>query len=306
MSSKMSSQQSYFRTPYVPIWFTGADTLSFLQGLVTRDLTELSERSAAYSLLLSPQSRYLFDMFIVQTGTQLLVLVLAERYPAFLTLLSSYRLRAAVEWVVSDADICLAIPDHTWKHCQYELKAQKITLKLIFSDPRIPHFMHYILISHTDAERLHHHIRPLEALKRYEYAHGLPCEGADKLVDKTVPFDVNLDLLSAFSWGKGCYPGQQLITRTKHTGVVHRRLFPALLLTGEAEGVMPSHVVEFQGQPIGKVMSSLGRIVHLKLDVNALSRILASKNPVQCGSQQYMPYVPHWLGARLQESTVTA
>lgn len=45
------------------------------------------------------------------------------------------------------------------------------------------------------------------------------------LVDK-IPFQYNLDLLNGISFKKGCYLGQELISRAFHTGIVRRRVFP--------------------------------------------------------------------------------
>ena len=58
---------------------------------------------------------------------------------------------------------------------------------------------------------------------RYRMVHGLP-EGPE--IVGRVPLEANLDLLGYISFKKGCYVGQELIARTKHTGLVRKRLLP--------------------------------------------------------------------------------
>ena len=51
----------------------GADTRTFLQGLVTADVDHLSESRALYAGLLTPQGKILFDFFLVQRGEEIFV-----------------------------------------------------------------------------------------------------------------------------------------------------------------------------------------------------------------------------------------
>jgi folate-binding protein YgfZ len=52
---------------------------------------------------------------------------------------------------------------------------------------------------------------------------GIPAIGA-LLVEHFVPQMLNLDLLDALSFDKGCYPGQEVIARVHHLGSVKRRM----------------------------------------------------------------------------------
>jgi folate-binding Fe-S cluster repair protein YgfZ len=44
---------------------------------------------------------------------------------------------------------------------------------------------------------------------------------------------LNLDLLNAISFTKGCYTGQEIIARTQHLGRIKRRLFRVQLPPGD-------------------------------------------------------------------------
>lgn len=44
-----------------------------------------------------------------------------------------------------------------------------------------------------------------------------------------LPFQFNFDLLNAISFKKGCYLGQEIVSRSYFTGIVRRRVFPFLV-----------------------------------------------------------------------------
>ena len=57
---------------------------------------------------------------------------------------------------------------------------------------------------------------------------GVPEGPQDLKIDEVMPLHGNLDLLNFVSFSKGCYVGQELLTRTKHRGAVRRRIFTVL------------------------------------------------------------------------------
>src|SRR5690606_30994515 len=52
---------------------------------------------------------------------------------------------------------------------------------------------------------------------------GLPAIGA-RLAGEYVAQMLNLDVLGAISFTKGCYPGQEIVARAHHLGAVKRRM----------------------------------------------------------------------------------
>lgn len=58
---------------------------------------------------------------------------------------------------------------------------------------------------------------------------GIP-EGAREIVrGKAISVEYNLDLMNGIDLHKGCYLGQELVTRTLHRGVVRKRVIPIVL-----------------------------------------------------------------------------
>ena len=76
---------------------SGEDAQGFLQGLITNDIEKVSETTAIYAALLTPQGKFLFDFFIVEYKDRLLLDCEAARIPYLVKRLTMYRLRAKVE-----------------------------------------------------------------------------------------------------------------------------------------------------------------------------------------------------------------
>ena len=74
---------------------TGADAESFLQGLVTNDVSKL-DGGIVYAALLTPQGKFLADFFIVRRGDAILLDVASDLAQSLLQRLSMYKLRADV------------------------------------------------------------------------------------------------------------------------------------------------------------------------------------------------------------------
>ena len=69
---------------------------------------------------------------------------------------------------------------------------------------------------------------PISRYHRWRVCCGVPEGPHDLKVDEIMPLHVNMELLNFVSFSKGCYVGQELLTRTKHRGAVRRRVFIAI------------------------------------------------------------------------------
>ena len=73
----------------------------------------------------------------------------------------------------------------------------------------------------------------------HRYLHGIPEGPLEIPPAQALPLESNMDLLNGIDFRKGCYVGQELTIRTKHTGVVRKRILPVQLdassTTSEAE-----------------------------------------------------------------------
>ena len=70
---------------------------------------------------------------------------------------------------------------------------------------------------------------PEDAYRLRRYAFGIP-EGSSEVVrEQALPLEANMDVMNGVDFRKGCYVGQELTIRTKHRGVVRKRILPCVL-----------------------------------------------------------------------------
>ena len=100
---------------------------------------------------------------------------------------------------------------------------------LIIPDPRAPHLGDRLLTKHSPPALTLH---PLEVYHIRRTLHGVP-EGPEEILEgSALPAESNLDVLHGVDYTKGCYVGQELTSRTYHTGVIRKRLLPVSIYPG--------------------------------------------------------------------------
>lgn len=189
------------------IRITGRDRVSFLQGLLTNDVTLLESQPILYTAFLTPQGRFLYDFFVIQEGDSLLLDCLHSRTPEILKKLSLYKLRADVTLTMIEdfPDVVLS-----------EMPLSDKSLK----DPR-----HENAGYRTYGMHFPEALFSEEKYSEFRVTVGLPESNIDLIPEKSIPLECNLDDLHAISWTKGCYIGQQLSAITKYRGEIRKKLF---------------------------------------------------------------------------------
>lgn len=105
-------------------------------------------------------------------------------------------------------------------------------------DRRAPGMGHRVVLpgrTAKDTDKASHRLRRAGeevSVERYEVRrilHGV-AEGQAEMVRETaLPLESNMDYMGGIDFRKGCYVGQELTIRTRHTGVVRKRILPVLL-----------------------------------------------------------------------------
>ena len=185
---------------------TGKDRHAFIQGLITQDIMLLDQQPFLYSLLLSPQGKFQYDMFLFQSDEALYIDT--DRVDDLRTHLNRFKLRSDVQ--IEKADLKV--------YASFDSMLDQVK-GFIFKDPR-----------HTDMgmrfysqENLKSALT-LEKYDQHRIALTIPDGVRDMTVDKSIPLEWNMDKLHAISWDKGCYIGQELTSRTKHLGLIKKRV----------------------------------------------------------------------------------
>jgi folate-binding protein YgfZ len=250
---------------------SGPDRVSFLNGLVSNDVTKAGPGRAVWAALLTPQGKYLIDFFILSDGERLLLDVPREAIPALMQKLRRYKLRAAVE--MKDLSDELKVYA-TWNGVPPQIP-------LTAADPRL-HEAGYRCLS---GDKVTATATP-EDYAAHRIALGLPDGPPDLEPDKTLLLEAGFDELGGVDWEKGCYMGQELTARTKYRGLIKRRLLPVAL---EHPGVTAGTPIFADGLEVGTIRSAAGRIALATLRLDALNK------PLSAADTELAPHPPSWL-----------
>jgi folate-binding protein YgfZ len=241
----------------------GPDRAEFLQGLISNDTAKVGPGRAIWAALLTPQGRFLNDMFVVEDdGGTFLIETERERAAALAKKLKMYTLRSKV--TVEDRGEAMEVAVVFGSGAEKILPVAGATA---FVDPRLPELGVRVLAPAGQAAAT---LPGLDATPLAEYEAlrlrlGVPDGSRDLPVEKALLLESGFDELHGVDWQKGCYMGQELTARTKYRGLIKRRLFPVKL-----EGALPppGTPVERNGKAVGEIRSGSGdrALAMLQLD----------------------------------------
>ena len=258
------------------IQVSGPDARDFLQGLVTNDVAGLAPGEARYAALLTPQGKITVDFFIVadREDTARFLLDAPERLaPDLMQKLNLYRLRAKVQVIDRSAEFgVIALAD-----------AEPPTAGgLVYGDPRAPGLWRRAIVPRgvlgdrgDDASRW--------AYRELRIRAGVPEGGLDFAYGETFPHEANLDRLNGVDFTKGCYVGQEVVSRVEHRGTARKRVI-GVTFEGEAPAV--GSVITLDDLAIGTMGSSVDGIglglvrLDRASDAGQHGRILAGTVPL--------------------------
>lgn len=251
--------------------FTGADTLSYLQGQVSNDTQRLTESAPVLAAYSSAQGRVLALIYLLPHSSGVVAILPREILGPTMERMRKFILRAKVR--IEDAADTLVVAGRLGATPQPS--SSYVEQDGIGTAP----------VGH-DANR-HWIIGPPEkiaapadvaAAKRIEdgwrladIRAGLPQVYA-ATSEAFVAQMLNLDLLDGISFTKGCYTGQEIIARTQHLGRIKRRLFRLLLPSGTWKVGQALHLADGrQGRLTDVIESDRGAEALAVLSVEASS-----------------------------------
>jgi tRNA-modifying protein YgfZ len=202
---------------------SGEDARGFLNGLVTADVTLVRPGIGRFGALLTPQGKIISDFIITEApgghGGGFLLDCPRALAPQLAQRLNFYKLRAKVAVEdISDSIGVLAVWDG----------ATEIALDLAFADPRGEALGWRVLVPQDMADKAAK-VLGAEMVDAAEYdAHrialGVPRGGADFIYGDAFPHEANMDKLHGVDFDKGCYIGQEVVSRMQHRGIARTRV----------------------------------------------------------------------------------
>ena len=229
---------------------SGPDAVAFLQGVLTNDVEHIARGEARYAALLTPQGKILFDFLVVRlpdrAGAAFALDVAADKSAELVKRLGFYKLRAKVE-VVDESE------DHGvlayWGEAPDNAPGA-----IVYQDPRASKLGVREILPRAKAVAIGE-----SSLAEYEglrIALSVPKGGLDFAYGDAFPHDVNMVALSGVDFQKGCYVGQEVVSRMQHRGGARKRIV-RVKLDGAAPAVGTTIV---DGElPVGTLGGASGR-----------------------------------------------
>ena len=266
---------------------SGADAKTFLQGLLTNDMETTDGGGAIHAGLLSPQGKILHDFFVLRCGNDYLIDVPADELEALAKRLSFYKLRSDV---VIDEEPAMTVAA-VWGDTSALPDEALPDGALSVTDPRLPALGLRVLLPKgtaldetacAPASEADYHARRI--------ALGVPQGGRDYAYGETFPHEALYDQLDGVAFKKGCYIGQEVVSRMQHRGTARKRVVPI-----EGDGPLEAGAEVMAGKlPAGKIGSVDGThgLALLRLDRAASAQ--AQGTPLRAGDTTITVRLPDY------------
>jgi tRNA-modifying protein YgfZ len=214
----------------------GPDRKTWLDGLLTCKVTDVTVATAGYGLLLTKQGKIVTDAFLADNGAELFLGVAEGQGAAVRSLLDRYL-------VMEDAELEVPVAPLAWRVAEAPGAAPAAALAR--GALSLGGLAGELSVSGESAS--------LPDAADLLANHGLGVFGVD-FGERDNPHEASLERI-AVSWTKGCYLGQEVVCMQDMRGKVKRRL---VALEGSGAllgGVKPSEVVAADGSVVGQVSS---------------------------------------------------
>src|SRR3954449_11630150 len=203
----------------------GEDARKFLNGLLTADIAKVSPQRPAYAALLTPQGKIMIDMMVAEApaedGGGFFLDCPRALCPNLVARLNFYKLRAKV--IAEDLSEMLGVMA-VWDG------PGETEYGLCFADPRLPELgLRCMLPPHLAADAAADLGAALTEPAHYEahrIALGVPRGGLDFIYGDAFPHEADMDQFHGVDFDKGCFVGQEVVSRMEHRGTARTRVVP--------------------------------------------------------------------------------
>ena len=268
----------------------GDDARRFLNGLATNDIGQVAPGRACFAALLTPQGKIIVDFLVAEAEPgdgggffldcpRALAATLVEK-------LTFYKLRAKL--TVDDLSSVLGVMA-AWDG------AGLSEYGLSYADPRLPALgVRTILppdVVPEAAADLGATLSDAEAYDAHRIALGVPRGGMDFAYGDTFPHEADMDQLAGLDFNKGCYIGQEVVSRVEHRASARSRLLPIAYDEFAPSSGLPVMAGDKQ---VGTLCSTAkGRgLAMLRLD--RVADALAAGTPLNAGGIAVRVVKPQW------------
>jgi folate-binding protein YgfZ len=268
----------------------GDDARKFLNGLFTIDMDTVSPLRARFAALLTPQGKIVVDCLVAEAhatdGGGFFIDCPRALAAGLVTKLNFYKLRAHV--TVEDLSEMLGVMA-AWGG------AGESEFGLCYADPRLPALGLRILVPpHLAADAATDFSAALVDVAEYEayrIALGVPRGGSDFAYGDAFPHETDMDQLAGVDFDKGCYVGQEVVSRMEHRGTARTRIIGAQYDGAAPESGAPVMAGDRTLGTFGSAAAGHG-IALLRLD--RVADALMAGTPIAAGGVPLRIAKPPW------------
>ena len=268
----------------------GDDARRFLNGLVTGDMAKVAASKPCFAALLTPQGKIIADFIIAEAppedGGGFFLDCPRALAPALVEKLNFYKLRAKV--------ICEDLSEVLGVMAVWDGMADS-EYGLSYPDPRLPALGSRVMVpphlAAAAAADLGANFADADDYETHRIALGVPRGGLDFVYGDTFPHEADMDQLNGVDFDKGCYVGQEVVSRVEHRARARSRVVPIAYDEFAPTSGLPIMAGEKQVGTLGSTAKGRG-LALMRLD--RIADALAAKTTLEAGGVAVRAVKPSW------------
>ncbi|GAA0591085.1 folate-binding protein YgfZ [Paenochrobactrum glaciei] len=254
---------------------TGAEAEKFLQAVITTDLDSLGADELKPGALLTPQGKIMFDFLVSRVENGLRLDMPEEIAEGLMKRLVLYRLRSKAE-ITQSSESLIAV---SWQNDSASSQSDSSKRDLRFPES-LNVRRHYG--QHCD-------VNNMEGWTRLRIVNGIAEGSNDFAYNDLFPHDANFDQIGGVSFSKGCFIGQEVVSRMQHRGTARRR---AMVATATSPLPEKGMALTVGAREIGNLGETCGNQAIAFVRIDRVQDALDSQTPIMAGDAEVSLTIP--------------
>ncbi len=274
---------------------SGEDRYNFLQAIISNNINKVSAHNSIYAALLTPQAKFLYEFFITAVEDSLLLETESARLDDLNRKLASLRLRAQVTLTMKP-EMAVAVAFGEGVAATLDDVRRLIGRGVAYIDPRLSEGGVRLLGKQECLVKTLRGIGCREVkyatYEKFRLEYGLPDGSRDLVIGRAGLLEHGFEELNGIAFNKGCYIGQEVVTRSKYRGLVKKRLVPVVI---DGPVPTPGTLLFLDNQKAGEMRSSIESIGLALIRIEFLKQAQRTGQPFRAGTTHLTPRLPVWL-----------